>query len=357
MKRKYEKNEGGRYLLSGLLAIASFVATKRIVQRINRYSVEDRVILITGGSRGLGLIMARRLAAEGAKLVICGRDENDLAAVTEELSSAASQFLALQCDITQKDQVDRMINEINLKMGPVDILINNAGTIEVGPAETMKENDYETALKTHFWGPYYVINAVLPQMKDRKEGRIVNIASIGGIVSFPHLLPYNVSKFALSGFSKGIAAELAKDNIKVTTIYPGLMRTGSPRNIDVKGQHKKEYAWFKLSDANPVISISAERAARKIINAMKSGDKTLILSLPAKLGNIAEALAPGAMISIFNLVNQALPDYPGNGSRKKKGYESNTKKATTKRAEKAEKKYNQRAKPADQESSGKAGDQ
>src|SRR5204863_2590958 len=122
---------------------------------------------------------------------------------------------------------------------------------------------------------------VMPDMRARREGRIVNISSIGGKVSVPHLLPYSASKFALVGLSEGLRAELAKDGIVVTTVCPGLMRTGSPRNAQFKGQHRAEYAWFTLSDSMPFFSQSAERAARQILSACRHGEAEVVLSLPA----------------------------------------------------------------------------
>ena len=137
----------------------------------------------------------------------------------------------------------------------------------------------------------------------------------------PHLLPYNTSRFALSGYSEGLAAELDKYNIKVTTVYPGLMRTGSPRNIDVKGQHEVEYAWFKISDSLPFISMNAERAARKIIIATSKGSRTLTLTMPAKLAVAIHGVAPGLTVSFFDLIDSLLPE-ASDRYQTKKGFES-----------------------------------
>src|SRR5262249_52903527 len=150
--------------------------------------------------------------------------------------------------------VKHMVDAVWNHFGPIDVLINNAGVIEVGPLETMTLQDFEEAMRTHFWGPVYTTMAVLSEMRYRGGGRIVNISSIGGKVSVPHLVPYCASKFALCGLSEGLRAELAKDNILVTTVIPGLMRTGSPPNATFKGRHREEYAWFSISDALPVVS-------------------------------------------------------------------------------------------------------
>jgi short-subunit dehydrogenase len=201
-------------------------------------------------------------------------------------------------------------------------LINNAGTIEVGPMDVMTIEDYEKAMQTHFWGPLYAVLAVLPEMQRRNEGRIVNISSIGGKISVPHLLPYSASKFALVGLSEGLRAELRKDGIRVTTVCPGLMRTGSPRNATFKGQHEAEYAWFKISDSLPLTSINGRRAARQVVNAARHGDAEVVLTIQAKAAVLFHGIFPGLTADLLGLVNQLLPKAGGIGTAREKGRES-----------------------------------
>jgi short-subunit dehydrogenase len=177
-------------------------------------------------------------------------------------------------------------------------------------------------MAVHFWGPLYATLEALPQMRRRRDGRIVNISSIGGKVSVPHLVPYSASKFALVGLSDGLRAELQKDNVAVTTVCPGLMRTGSPRNATFKGQHRAEYAWFAVSDALPVTSIQAERAARQIVAACKRGQAELIISTQAVLAVKFRALFPEATADILALANRLLPGPGGIGRKRAKGKES-----------------------------------
>jgi short-subunit dehydrogenase len=230
--------------------------------------------------------------------------------------------LPVPCDITDRAQVEDMARMVQEHYGPIDLLINNAGVIEVGPMEVMTLEDYEQAMRTHFWGPLYAVLAVLPEMRRRREGRIVNISSIGGKISVPHLLPYSASKFALAGFSEGLRAELAKDGIVVTTVYPGLMRTGSPRNAIFKSQHRAEYAWFALSDSLPVTSMNAERAARQVIAATRRGDAEVVLSIQAKLAVLFHGIFPGLTADILAAVNKLLPEAGGIGAERAKGKES-----------------------------------
>jgi len=219
-------------------------------------------------------------------------------------------------------QVQRFINEVESCLGPIDVLVNNASIIQVGPLSTMTRQDFEEALATTFWGAYNTVEAVLPSMKQRRQGRIVNISSIGGKISLPHLLPYCVSKFALAGYSQGLRAELANNGITVTTVYPGLMRTGSPRNATFKGQHRAEYAWFSISDSLPLLTISAEHAARSIVDACRRGDAELLLSLPTKLAVKINALFPETTDWLLSLANRLLPRPQGAGPEQFQGKDS-----------------------------------
>jgi short-subunit dehydrogenase len=177
--------------------------------------------------------------------------------------------------------------------------------------EAMTIDDYRTSLNTHFWGPYFATMAVLPEMRRRKQGRIVNISSIGGKISVPHFLPYSVGKFALTGFSEGLRSATLKDNVFVTTVCPGLMRTGSPRNAYFKGNNEAEYAWFSISDSLPFLSMNAQRAARRIVNASVRGDAEVVLSLPAKLAVKLHGLFPGTTADLLGVANKLLPTAEG----------------------------------------------
>jgi short-subunit dehydrogenase len=301
-----------------------FVLAARAAARWRRpYDLRDKVVLITGGSRGLGLTMARQLLHRGAYVAMCARDESELERARSDLCRHEGRVLPVPCDITDREQVLTMVDHVDRHFGRIDVLINNAGTIQVGPVELMTLTDYEEAMDVHFWGPLYTILAVLPAMCQRREGRIVNISSIGGKVSVPHLLPYSASKFALVGLSEGLRAELRKDGIVVTTVCPGLMRTGSPRNAFFKGQHQTEYAWFSISDALPIVSQSAERAARQIIAACQRGDAQVVLSLPAKLATTVHSLFPSWTTDVLGVVNRLLLPAPGGiGSAQRPGKHS-----------------------------------
>jgi NAD(P)-dependent dehydrogenase (short-subunit alcohol dehydrogenase family) len=308
-------------LITGL-GVGALLAARALLRSRASYSFRDRTVLITGGSRGLGLVLAREFAQEGAYLALCARDENELQHAADDLITRGARVLTVPCDVTDRGQVEHVVRTVTNHYGRIDVLVNVAGIIAVGPMETMTLDDYEWAMQVNYWGPLYTTLAVLPQMRRRREGRVVNISSIGGKVAVPHLLPYDASKFALTGLSEGMRAELARDGIVVTTVCPGLMRTGSPPNADFKGQNQQEYAWFAISDALPIFSISAERAARAIVAACRRGDAEAILGLPAQVATRVHGLFPGLTADVLGLVNRLLPAPGGIGTDSAKGRDS-----------------------------------
>lgn len=304
------------------IAVGAVALGKFLWRKVNEYDLRGKTVLVTGGSRGLGLVLAREFAVNGARVAICARDEEELQQASEDLESRGAEVMSVKCDVTNVPEVEEMVTRVRERFGKIDVLVNNAGTIQVGPLEVMKHEDFEHAMRTHFWGPLNTILAVLPEMRERQEGRIVNISSIGGKIAVPHLVPYSASKFALVGLSKGLFAELRKDGIVVTTVCPGLMRTGSPRNANFKGKHREEYAWFSISDSLPGISIKAERAARQIVDACKQGRAELIITAQAKMAVTFDALFPEMSAELMSLVNRVLPGPGGIGERSAKGRDS-----------------------------------
>ena len=311
-----------KWLIGALFGIGAVTAISALKKSKRQFNFEKKVVLITGGSRGLGLVLARELAAKGARLAICARNSEELKRAVDDLKTYGAEVYEAVCDVRNQAEVNQMVEDVRAHYGQIDVLINNAGVIQVGPLEVQTQEDFEDAMNIHFWAAFYTMQAVLPEMRERGEGRIVNIASIGGKVAVPHLAPYCASKFALVGLSSAMRVELAKDNIFVTTVCPGLMRTGSPVNAIFKGQNEKEYAWFTISDSTPLTSISAERAASQIIEAAANGDAELIISYQAKIAAKFSALFPNFTADSEDLINRLLPAPGGIGKARIRGIES-----------------------------------
>src|SRR4051794_7333614 len=314
-----------RKFLMGLAAGAgaALVATRLSRARL-AIAFDGRVVVLTGGSRGLGLVMARQLVDEGARVVLLARDLDELERAREELDARGrGEVMTIRCDVRRRADVRAAVDMVLDKYRAIDVLINNAGIIQVGPLEHMDHEDFENAMATHFWGPLHLILEIAPVMRHRRFGRIVNISSIGGKIAVPHLAPYCASKFALTGLSDAVRAELDPYGIRVTTVAPGLMRTGSPVNAQFKGQHEAEYAWFKVSSSIPGLTIAAERAARKIVEACRYGDCELTITPQAKIAAVANVVLPGTVARALAVVARMLPGPNGSqGNALKKGRES-----------------------------------
>ena len=321
-QRKKRRRQVQKFAALALGGAATLIAARSVIRKFNEDDLAGKSVLITGGSRGLGLELAREFSRHGSRVTICARNAEELKSANIELLKQRYSVLALQCDVTDQKQVEALIEAVNEHAGRVDVLVNNAGLISVGPVEDMTIDDFEKAMQTNYFGSLYTILAVLPQMRARQEGNIINIASIGGKISVPHLVPYSTSKFALAGLSKGLHTELKKDGISVTTVYPGLMRTGSPRNATFKGQHRAEYAWFSISDSLPFVSMSSDQAAREIVSACKNRTGEIVLSMSAKIADKIHANFPESTTNLLSLVNWLLPKPGGIGKNSASGKKS-----------------------------------
>jgi NAD(P)-dependent dehydrogenase (short-subunit alcohol dehydrogenase family) len=298
-------------LLTGIAATAAaYVLRSRAPKR-----KEAQVVLITGGSRGLGLALAERYGRAGAKLILAARDHDELTAARYTLLArravhSPDDVLIIPADLTDATQAASLIEHAISHFGHIDVLINNAGIIEVGPVENQPIAAYRRAMATNFFAAVHTTQAVLPHMLRHKSGSIVNIASIGGKFAMPHMLPYVSSKFALVGFSQGLHAELRHKGIRVTTVCPGLMRTGGEVNAHYTGQLRKEERWFTLAAKTPVIAASVNYAADKIFQAASTGRAEITITPQAWLAARAAGLAPETTQYLASLANHFLLPAP-----------------------------------------------
>ena len=309
------------------LALAGFAYAK--LRRDPRFFA-GKVVAVTGGSRGLGLCVARRLQKEGASLALLARDADELEEARRELAGlGGKEILTVPCDVSHPEEIKEAVATIKARFGRLDVLINVAGTIQVGPLANLLPEDFEETMNLHFWGNFHLIWATLPLLRQRRGARIVNVASIGGKIAIPHLAPYSASKFALVGLSNALGIELAAEGIRVTTVAPGLLRTGSQVNARFKGQHAKEFDWFATSDNVPGFSVSADFAAREIVEACRRGQPSLTFPVQMRAAEIAQAVFPNLTAHALALVNRfllpkasQLPDgmeaWDGERSRSKK---------------------------------------
>ncbi len=319
---------GGALLLAAA-AGAAYATVRALARRARHFDFAGRVALVTGGSRGLGLELARQLVDAGARVAICARDADALERARAELAERAAarggraaDVFAYACDVTDRAQVDGLVAAVRSALGDVDLLVNNAGIIQVGPTEQMTYEDYDEAMRTNFWAALHLTLALAPAMAERGAGRVVNVSSIGGKFAVPHLVPYSASKFAHTGLSEGLRVTLAKHGVYVTTVCPGEMRTGSPAHATFKGDAEAEYAWFATGDSAPVMSMATDRAARRILRAAQGGDAELVMPALAWLQVKLHGLFPGIAADLNAALDRRLPDPAPGGEARRAGHEA-----------------------------------
>jgi short-subunit dehydrogenase len=290
------------------LITAGVLAGAILTARRSQDDLRGEVAVVTGASRGLGLLLARELAGQGCPLVVCARDAAELERAADDLRAVGAEVTTVACDVTDEATPQLLIETAVQRYGRLDILVSNAGVIQVGPVQAAQIGHYETAMNTMALAPARLALTALPVMRRQGHGRIVTIGSIGGKISVPHLLPYSTAKFAAVGFSEGLRAELGRGPVTVTTVVPGLMRTGSHLQARFTGQPSKEFTWFSLGASLPLVSMDAERAARQIIAAVRQRRAEIILTPAGQLVSRAAGIVPGLTTEILHLLQRlALP--------------------------------------------------
>ncbi|HEY7209316.1 MAG TPA: SDR family oxidoreductase [Bryobacteraceae bacterium] len=309
-------------LLCAGAAVAAFTAARAATRGNPAKWIAGKVVVITGGSRGLGLALAEEFGRYGARLVLAARDSSELEKAKRRLVAcriAPEEVLTVACDLIHADEAERLIREASRHFGRVDVLVNSAGVIHVGPVEQQSLEMFQEAMNSNFFSMLYTTHAVLPQMLERRSGRIANICSIGGKIPVPHLAPYVASKFAAVGFSETLHAELRPKGIRVTTVNPGLMRTGSYPNAIVVGRKNEEYRWFRIAASVPAIAHSARYAARKIFRAVCLERTEVEIGLEAWLAARVHGVAPGLVQSLGGLAESIILPAPGGDTVPVKG--------------------------------------
>ena len=272
--------------------------------------ITGEVAIVTGASRGLGFELAMELARRRARLVICARDQVELDRAAALLRASGAEVTAVACDISDAAAPRSLVDAAVRAYGRLDIVVNNAGVIQVTPVHDATFEDFETAVRTMALAPVALTLTALPLMRSQGHGRIVNVTSVGGKVSVPHLLPYCTAKFAAVAFSEGLRAELGARPVTVTTAVPGLMRTGSHLHAQFRGQREKEFTWFSLGAGLPPLSMDASRAAKRIVSAMCAGKPEVILTPLAQVAARGAAVFPGLTARLLHVFAATLPAEP-----------------------------------------------
>lgn len=288
-----------------LLPLSLLVVTLRR-QFDSRYSLAGKRVLVTGGSRGLGLALARELAGRGARLALLARNAEELETAAAELRGRGTEVQVLVADVQEGTQLEDALSEAVRHFGGLDVLVNVAGVIQAGPQANLLLEDYQEAMDVNFYAPLRAMQAARSELR-RSRGRILNVASVGGKVGIPHLASYSASKFALVGLGQVWRAELADEGVSVTTACPGLMQTGSARNAAIKGERQAEYALFATLDNLPGLSLKAAEAARRMVDALERGDAEPVIGGPARFLSLSQALAPQLTADLMALSVRFLP--------------------------------------------------
>jgi len=248
-------------------------------RRARRLELRGRVAIVTGGGRGLGLAISRELAARGCRLAICGRDAETIENAVSELRRRGADVFGMACDASEPDDVERFVTAVVRHYGGVDVLVNNAGQCFVAPAVELSAADVARAFQNIFWVHYYPTMAVLPHLRRQGFGRIANVTSFAGKVAIPHQASYTAAKYAATGWSETLSAELAQDGVLVSTIAPPPLRNGAPLHVRFKGEQEAEFRWFTRALTSKIVASSAERTARVVVDALVHGDSERSVSV------------------------------------------------------------------------------
>ncbi len=272
-----------------------------------------RTAVVMGASRGLGLLVSEELLQRGFTVYGCARDEDELEGAARILAAAVpgGRFVPRICDVRYHDEVTAVVEEVVDDHGGLDVAIHVAGVIQVGHADKVTLGHYHEAVDTMLFGPVHLALASVPHMREAGHGRIGIVSSVGGLVAVPRLVPYSVAKFGAVGLAEGLYAELSGTGVTVTTVTPGLMRTGGHTHARFVDDAVSDYAWFAPLASLPGLSISAERAARRIVSGVLSGSPTVELTPLTIIGRRVHGLAPATTTRAMGLVSRLLPGPSG----------------------------------------------
>ncbi|MGW0531135.1 SDR family NAD(P)-dependent oxidoreductase [Streptomyces sp. NPDC003032] len=275
--------------------------------------LSGRSAVVTGGSRGLGLLMADRLTARGCAVTLAARDGDELDRARAMLlhRRPRARVRTAICDVREQADVHDLFAATNEACGGVDLAIANAGIIQVAPLETLRAEEFDDAMRSIFYGALHTALEALPHLRDSPGGgRLALISSVGGLLGVPHLLPYSCAKSAVGVLAEGLRAETAGSDVSVTAVYPGLMRTGSHVHAMFDGAQSQEYGWFSTLAGTPLVSMNARRAAERIVRATVRRRVRLVLTPAARAADLAHGIAPATTTRLSGVAARFMPDAP-----------------------------------------------
>ena len=188
--------------------------------------LKGKVVVITGASRGIGVDIAKAFAARGARLALAARSKEELERVRDELIKAGAEVIAVPTDVGVLESLRKLVVEVERSLGPIDVLVNNAGIEQVADFEATSFETIESILRVNVTGTVWLTRLVVPSMIARRSGHIVSVSSVAGVTAVPHNAVYSASKHALVGFSRSLRAELTDHDVEVTVVCPGFVRGG-----------------------------------------------------------------------------------------------------------------------------------
>lgn len=265
------------------------------------------MVVVTGGGRGLGYAIAREFLARGCKLAIGSRDGEAIARAVAEFRLRGGEVYGTACDASDPAQVQAFIAGVIERFGHIDVLVNNAGQVFFGPAAELRAEDLEAAIRNIFWVHFWPTMTVLPHMRARGFGRIVNITSLAGKIPLPHHAAYVAGKHAATGWSETLTIELRKEGILVSTITPPALDDGAPLHTHFNGDEEEEFKWFTRALTSRWTATHTDRAARVVVDAARHGDRQRAISPGSWLAARLHGLAPSLMTHFWARFDRLLP--------------------------------------------------
>ena len=264
-------------------------------------NLKNKKIIITGASSGIGKALAFELAEKGAHLVLTSRKIELLQKTADEIKATfpdSPKPVSISCDISKKEEVKQLIKESINQLGEIDILINNAGIGVYGDIEKTTEEDYRKIMDVNYFGPIYSMFEILPYMKQRKKGMIINVTSLAAIYSVPYLGAYSASKAALVSLTQNLRAELSDSGVSFMIVYPGYTQTDFFKNEKKTGGARRPSGKY----------MPARKVAKGIVRAIEKGKQDLIFTASGKALAIFQGIAPWLVRKVMREIADNLCD-------------------------------------------------